>query len=207
MSIPTINLLPAYRESAARARRCSSRWMLLGSGYAGALLLVCGAVGASGGGELSLAQARADDVQARLERAEAAKAAVQGRVVAADARVAVARAIDEHPNLTDLLRVVASVPPPEVAVLRVRVSREPLVGTGAGTRGGRQARPAGTRYILTLEGLAPTPVEASRLAVALEGLALFDSVKQQASGSSGSSGAGGVRFTIECSLVDRKGEL
>jgi hypothetical protein len=181
--------------------------MLLGSGYAGGLLLICGAVGASGGGELSLAQARADDVQLRLDRAEAARAAVQGRVAAADARVAVARAIDEHPNLADLLRVVAAVPSPEIAVLRVRVSRETLVAAGGASRGGRTARPAGTRYILTLEGLAPTPVEASRLAVALEGLALFDSVRQQASGSPGGSGAGGVRFTIECSLVDRKGEL
>lgn len=206
-----VNLLPAHRIDAARRRKSGSRWMLLGSGYAGALLLISGAVSASGGTELAAAQARETDVNERFDRASQAHSRAQERLRAASVRASLADAMDEHPAVADLLRIVAATPGPEIAILRLKVTVDsPATSSGATARRSAATVKPSERSTLIIEGLAPAPVDAAKFAIALESLGLFDSVRQQAAGSGERSRDGstraGVRFTIECSLSDAGGK-
>lgn len=163
----TVNFMPKARVLAAGRRRRIRRWSLVCVGY-GLILASAWAAAAAGTGGGEGPENELSGLQAKIAARDADLARLRKDQAGTNRRLEAARAVAEHPDWSILLRLLAELRGPEVALDRVALTPRPGKGAGEGPgRGGAT---------VALGGIALTPKAASEFVMRMESNGLFETV-------------------------------
>lgn len=218
----SVNVLPRARRLRLARRAHARAWTAACLGWAGVLGI--GVMGYRAAEAPSQAgPARAVDpatLQRRLADANSQLRLVRADLQSAKARVAVASSIENHPDWSRLLRLLAGLRGDEVQLRSVEASLEAPPPPPPGARGARQpaggasgssagasnakaSAPRPERYAVRLEGLAKGPESVTAFVLALERLGLFSAVRLVETKPKDYFGLPMAGFRVECVLTDR----
>lgn len=221
----SVNLLPRARRLRLARRARARAWMAACLGWAGVLGLGVAAYRAAEA-PVPAGPARAVDpamLQRRLADANNQLRLVRADLQSAKARVALASSIENHPDWSRLLRLLAGLrgdevqlrsveavlesPPPPPTASGARGARQPAAGSTGSSAGGASAKPAAPRserYAVRLEGVAKGPESVTAFVLALERLGLFSAVRLVETKPRDYFGLPMAGFRVECLLTDRE---
>jgi|GEM_PF-707398 len=218
----SVNLLPRARRLRLARRARARGWMAACLCWAGVLGLgVTGYRAAEAPARAGSARAvDPETFQRRLAEANGQLRLVRADLQSAKARMAVASSIENHPDWSRLLRLLAGLRGDEVQLRSVEASleappppppgargaRQPAAGSsgsGAGAGSAKAAAPRPERYTVRLEGLAKGPESVTAFVLALERLGLFSAVRLVETKPKDYFGLPMAGFRVECVLTDR----
>jgi Tfp pilus assembly protein PilN len=199
MSMKCVNLLPSHRRDAhARAYRLRA-WFVGGGAYALLLVAACGLSYAIWGGDQAAIAAQSQRAARQLDEGERILAKLQPELNEAQARLSMIQAIDEQPDWSILLRLLAKSSTDQIVLTACRLDGS---GDSAKPRSGRSAttQPGSMNNILTVTGYGRSQASVSHFVLRLEEAKLFDQVSLIRTSREAFGAGDAVAFTIECSL-------
>ena len=180
-AIPSVNLMPGLRLAAVVRRRRLRLWIGVGVAYVTGCAGVWAAF-AAGSPDSSAAAAKIVEVQGRIATSRAEFTQTMTAQKALKVEIDAAREVQEHPDWSVLLRLIARAAGPDVVLsscdLRPLVS-VPVVAKAAP---GKKSPPKAPEskipdtYTLKIVGIAASQNDVPRFDSALEGLRVFQSV-------------------------------
>jgi hypothetical protein len=199
-----VNLIPSHRRDAhARTFRLRA-WSVGGSVYAVALIAACVVSYAIWGGDQAAVAVQSERATRQLEEAQRVVAKLQPELSDAQARLETINVINEQPDWSVLLRLVAKASTDQIVLMGCRLdapSEEPRYSAGrpATTQPVRSAR------VLAITGFGRSQASISHFVLRLEEAKLFDQVNLIKTSREAFASGEAFAFRIECSLSDGGG--
>lgn len=199
-----VNLLPASRREAQRIRRRARAWSVVTLAYLAGIGTLWGVL-ASGPAASSAAEALANIAVRTDARATEIKG-LRAAIFAAQSQTALSQSVQDHPDWSRLLDLLASARGQDVAIERLAlVSRAASAPQSKGKPKAADLPDRGP-WTLNIAGIAATQRDATDFVAGLEILGIFERVSLAETRERAEAGAGQVAlvdFTVNCELSDR----
>lgn len=195
---PAVNLLPAARRSRLRRRSRVRGWSVTAAVYALALLGVWWGLVSLRPSD-SDAAAQLSDVALRAQARDAELRELDRQIGVARAKADLANGVRNHPDWSELLRVLGAARGDDVAIERVSLTTKNNVQGKAGDI------PERGPWLLGIGGVASTRRAATEFVSRLESAGVFDRVALTETRERGEALAGGalVDFALTCELSEQ----
>jgi Tfp pilus assembly protein PilN len=197
MKMKAINLVPSHRRDAhAKASRVRA-WSVGGGAYVVLLLAACALSYAIWGGDEAAVAAQSQRATRQLEESQRVIGKLQPELNETQARLDTIRAIDEQPDWSVLLRLLAKSTTDQIVLTACRLDGQP----DAPRNNARPTtQPLGASHTLTVSGFGRTQASVSHFVLRLEEAKLFDQVTLIKTSREAFASGEAVAFRIECSL-------
>lgn len=199
MNMKCVNLIPSHRRDAqARTSRLRA-WSFCGGAYALLLILACALSYAIWGGDQAAVAAQSERALRQVDEAQRVVAKLQPELNEAQARLGMIRLIDDQPDWSVLLRLLAKSSTDEVVLSQCRldVSAESAKPRGAALP---TTKPDSATHVLTVTGYGVSQAAVSHFVLRLEEAKLFDQVNLIKTSREPYASGEAFAFRVECPL-------
>ncbi len=197
MKTKCINLVPMHRRDAhARSFRLRA-WAVGGGTYALLLIVACGLSYAIWGGDQAAVAAQSERASRQLEESQRMIAKLQPELAEAQGKLDMITAIDEQPDWSILLKLLAKASTDQIVLTQCRLDRsdgpKAVVGKAPTTQ-------SAASHLVTITGYGRSQAAVSHFVLRLEEAKLFDQVTLIKTSREPFASGEAFAFRIECSL-------
>ena len=199
MNKKCVNLIPSKRRDAhMRAYRLRA-WSVGGVAYTVVLIAACALSYGIWGGDQAAVAAQSERAARQLEETQRAIAKLQPEVNEAQARIDMLKVIDEQPDWSVLLRLLAKSATDQIVLMSCQLDAQPEA-IKMGPARPATTQPTSSNHVLVITGFGRSQASVSRFVLRLEEAKLFDQVTLIKTSREAFATGEAFGFRIECSL-------
>lgn len=197
MKMKCVNLVPKHRRDAhARSFRLRA-WTVGGGAYALLLIAACGLSYAIWGGDQAAVTSQSERANRQLEEGQRMIAKLQPELAEAQGKLDMITAIDEQPDWSILLKLLAKASTDQIVLSQCRLDRSDAPKTAVTKAPTTQASAS---RLVTIAGFGRSQAAVSHFVLRLEEAKLFDQVSLIKTSREPFASGEAFAFRIECSL-------
>jgi Tfp pilus assembly protein PilN len=198
MKMKCVNLVPSHRRDAhARSFRLRA-WIFGGGAYALLLLAACGLSYAIWGGDQAAVAAQSERAAREVEEGQRIIAKLQPELSEAQAKLDMITAIDEQPDWSILLRLLAKESTDQIVLSQCRLDRQTDAAKPAAAKAPTTQTAAS--HVVAITGFGRSQAAVSHFVLRLEEAKVFDQVSLIKTSREPFASGEAFAFRIECSL-------